>query len=181
MSERSPSYRPSRPPPGGGRPVPRVPFDRWPVQVYDPAFGFVWYTQPATLVTQMSIVHGTLASARVIQDHIDLVLAHRAAEIAAEGGLFLLHDWRAATGYDSDARQQFMERLRARPRDYMRGAVTCVVMTPLVGMAAQAGSLVATMVTGKKTEIAADPAPILRTWNVQAPQPGAPFPGRQAG
>lgn len=181
MSVERASYRPSRPPPAGGPPTPRVPFDRWPVQVFEPAFGFVWYTQPATYVTQMAVPHGTLASARVIQDHIDLLLVHRAEEIAAHGGLLILHDWRGASGYDADARREFTERLRARPRDYLRHAVTCVVMTPMLRMVVEAGNLVTTLVTGKKSVVVNDPAPVLREQRVEVPPPGARFPGRESG
>lgn len=173
--------RPSRLPPAGGVSAPRVPFDRWPVQVFDPAFGFVWYTRPATYVTQLVVPHGTLACARAIQDHIDLLLVHRAAEIAEHAGLLVIHDWRVATGYDADARREFIERLRARPRSYLRGSVTCVALSPMLRMVVQAGNLVATMVTGAKSEVASDPAPALRAHRVEAPPLGARFPGREVG
>jgi hypothetical protein len=153
-----------------------VPFDRWPVQAFDPAFGYAWYARPATYVTQMWVTHGTVACARFIQDHIDLLLVHKKDEIAAAGGLLVLHDWRHATGYDTEARREFIERLRGRPR-YMRRAVTCVAVTPVLRMVIEAGNLVAKIVTGAKSELAEDPAPILREERVEVPAAGSRFPG----
>ena len=173
--------RPPRLPPRGSGPSPRVPVDRWPVQVFDPAFGFVWYTRPATYVTQLAVPHIDVASVRVVQDHIDLILLHRAAELAEHGGLLVIHDWRVATGYDAEARREFIARLRTRPRSYMRGSVTCAALSPILRMAVQAGNLVATLVTGAKSEVASDPAPALRAHRVEAPPVGARFPGREAG
>ena len=169
----SQSQRPSQPP----RLVPRAPFDRWPVQAFDPSFGFCWYTQPATFVTQLAIGHGTLASARFIQDHIDLVLEHRAEEVTSAGGLLVIHDWRAASGYDAEARREFMERLRLRPRSYLRHAVTCMSVTPMLRMVVEAGNLVLTLVTGAKGEIAHDPVAVLARHRVEAPRHQR-FPGR---
>ncbi len=148
------------------------------MQAYDLAFGFAWYTEPATFVTQLAVEHGTLDSARFIQDHIDLVLAHRADEIARHGGLLILHDWRVGKGYDADARREFMERLRARPRDYLRHAVTCITVTPMLRMGIEAGNLVLTLVTGRKGEVGLDPVPVLARHGVVVPRRGVPFPGR---
>lgn len=156
-------------------PVPRAPFDRWPLQAFDPSFGFAWYTQPATFVTQLAVERGTLASARFIQDHIDLVLEHRAEEVASAGGLLIVHDWRIARGYELEARREFMERLRARPRSYLRRAVTCINVSPMLRMVVEAGNLVVTLVTGAKGEIADDPAPVLLRHRVEVPR--GPFPG----
>ena len=168
----SPTHRTSRLP----APLPRPPFERWPVQAHDPAIGLAWYTQPATYVTQIQVVHGTVACARFVQDHIDLLLTHRKEEIAAAGGLLVIHDWRAATGYDTEARREFTERLRRRPR-YLRRAVTCVSISPMLRMVVEAGNLVATLVTGAKSEVGDDPAPILREEKVQVPAVGSRFPG----
>jgi len=148
------------------------------VQAYDAAFGFAWYAEPATFVTQLVVEHGTLESARFIQDHIDLVLAHCAEDIARHGGLLILHDWRVGKGYDADARREFMERLRARPRDYLRHAVTCITVTPMLRMGIEAGNLVLTLVTGRKGEVGRDPGPELVRHGVVMPPRGARFPGR---
>lgn len=172
---RAPSQRPTQPP---RPPAPLPPFERWPIQAYDPAFGFAWYAEPATFVTQLTLEHGTLESARFIQDHIDLVLTHRADEIAQHGGLLVIHDWRVATGYDVDARREFIDRLRERPRNYLRHAVTCLSVSPVLRMVVEAGNLVLTLVTGRKGEITSDPASVLDRLGVVAPPRGARVPGR---
>jgi hypothetical protein len=157
--------------------APRPPFDRWPVQAYDPSFGFAWYTQPATFVTQLTVEHGTLACARFIQDHIDLVLEHRSEDVASAGGLLIVHDWRAAASYDLEARREFIERMRARPRSYSRHAVTCMAFSPMLRMVVEAGNLVLTLVTGTKGEIASDPASVIAKHRIETPR-AARFPGR---
>lgn len=158
-----------------------MPFDRWPVQAFEPAFGFLWYTRPAVLVTQATVPHITLAAVRVVQDHIDLALSHRKTENAEQAGLLIVHDWRMVTGYDRDARVEFFARMRGRPRSYMRHAVTCVALSPILRMAVEAGNLVATLVSGAKSEVGSDPAPVLREHKVEAPPAGARFPGREGG
>lgn len=177
MSSERPHPRTSRPPPGGGAPAARVPFDLWPVQRFDPVFGFVWYTAPAALISQTTVPHITLAAVRTLQDHIDRAIEHRRVENAQAGGLLIIHDWRIVKGYDQDARREFFARMRGRPRAYMRHAVTCVSLSPILRMAVEAGNLVATLVSGAKSEVASDPAPVLRQWGVVPPAPGARFPG----
>lgn len=167
--------RSSFPPPL--RPSPRAPFERWPVQAYDPAFGFAWYTQPATFVTQLTVERGTVACARFIQDHIDLVLAHRSEDVTSAGGLLIVHDWRVASAYDLEARREFLDRMRDRPRGYSRHAVTCMSLAPVLRMVVEAGNLVLTMVTGAKGEVADDPTPVLAKHRVDAPV-STRFPGR---
>ena len=156
---------------------PRAPFDRWPVQAYDASFGFCWYTQPATFVTQLTVEHGTIACARFIQDHIDLVLEHRSEDVASAGGLLIVHDWRAATTYDLEARREFLDRMRARPRSYLRHAVTCMSISPMLRMVVEAGNLVLTLVTGAKGEVGHDPALVIAKHRVEVPLPTR-FPGR---
>ena len=129
------------------------------------------------LVSQFTVETANLASAAFLQDQIDRVLALRADEISAQNGLFILHDFRAATRYDSDARIAFFERMRKRPRGYMRRSVTCVRSTPLLRMIVQAGNLAATLVSGSVSEMALDPEPVLRAHLITPPSAGERFPG----
>jgi hypothetical protein len=158
-------------------PTPRPPFDRWPIQAYDPACGFAWYLDPTTLVTQATIEAATVDFARVIQGWIDVLLRERADDVQKAGGLFVFHDWRMVTSYTSEARSFYLERMRSRPRGYMRHSVTCVRAHPLFRMAVAAGNLVAAMTARAKTDIVAEPALALATHGIGAPSATARFPG----
>ncbi len=147
------------------------------MQAFDAAFGFAWYTQPAMFVTQAHLDEGTFEAANAVQSWIDLVLAHRGEEIRAAGGLFVFHDWSTVTGYTSAARQHYLARMRARPRDYLRHSVTCIRPSPLFRMAVEAGNLVAAITARAKVELASDPALAASKHDVRAPAPGARFPG----
>jgi hypothetical protein len=159
------------------RPTPRPPFDRWPIQAYDPAFGFGWYVDPATFVTQATVESGTLDGARVVQGWMDVLLRERADDVRDAGGLFVFHDWRMATTYTTEGRKHYLERMRGRPRGYLRHSVTCVRAHPLFRMAVEAGNLVAAITARAKVELAAEPALALATHGIRPPTAGARFPG----
>jgi hypothetical protein len=160
------------------RPRPRPPFEDWPTQVYDPVFGFVWFAHPVVLVSQFTAERANVAAASFLQDHIDLVLERRAEEVAEQNGLFILHDFRAAASYETEARIAFVERMRKRPHGYMRRSVTCVRASPMLRMIVQAGNLAATLVSGGNTEMSHDPAQAMRTYGIEAPRVGERFPGK---
>ena len=160
------------------RPRPRPPFEDWPAQVYDPCFGFIWYAHPVVMVSQFTAESGNLAAGAFLQDHIDLILARRAQEVREQNGLFILHDFRLATSYDTDARVAFFERMRKRPHGYLRRSVTCVRGSPLLRMVVQAGNLAATLVSGSTSEMAHDPAQAMRTHGISPPRIGERFPGK---
>jgi hypothetical protein len=160
------------------RPRPRPPFEDWPVQVYDPCFGFIWFAHPVVMVTQITVENADVAAAAFVQDHIDLVLARRKEELAEQKGLFILHDFRGAASYDTNARVAFFERMRKRPHGYLRRSVTCVRASPLLRMVVQAGNLAATLVSGGPGEMAHDPAQALSAHGIQAPRVGERFPGK---
>ncbi len=82
--------------------TPRAPFDAWLAQVFEPAFGFAWYARPTTLVTQAIAERGTLAAVHALHDLVDSVLAARAGDVGAAGGLLVLHDWRGLRGYERE-------------------------------------------------------------------------------
>lgn len=159
-------------------PSPRAPFDRWPQHVYDPAFGFGWYAEPAVFVSQAHLETGTLAAAQVVQGWIDDLLRTRESEIRAAGGLFVFHDWSEVAGYTSEARKHYLARMRSRPRDYLRHSVTCIRPSPLFRMAVEAGNLVAALTARAKVELASDPAAALAAHGIRPPAPGSRFLGR---
>lgn len=148
------------------------------MQVYDPCFGFIWFAHPVVMVSQFTAENGNVAAAAFLQDHIDIILARRAEEVAEQKGLFILHDFRLATGYDTDARVAFFERMRKRPHGYLRRSVTCVRASPLLRMVVQAGNLAATLASGGTSEMGHDPALAMRTYGITPPQLGERFPGK---
>src|SRR5262245_33586539 len=106
--------------------TPVAPFADWPVQSFDPLVGFFWYAQPAAFISQSVIRHGSLDVIERQNDLMDQVLAARADEIRAAGGLFILNDWRSVRSYDQDARARQRERMKARPAGYARRTVIVV-------------------------------------------------------
>lgn len=154
---------------------PLPPFADWPIQAHDPAFGFAWYAQPAAFVSQAHVRVGDETAVRVVQGWIDVVLAEREADIRAAGGLLVFHDWRLVERYTTEARVLYLQRMRARPKNYLRHSVTCVKGHPLLRMAVEAGNLVAAMTARAKVELAADPGLALARQGVQRPPPGSRF------
>ncbi|WP_157068904.1 hypothetical protein [Sandaracinus amylolyticus] len=159
-------------------PTPRAPLDSWPVQAFDARFGLGWWTDPAVLVFQATVEQATAENAELVQSWIDLALRHRKEEIAEAGGLFIFHDWRSVRAYDTEARKAYLARMRARPRDYLRHSVTVIsAASPLLRMAVETGNLVASMVAGRKVEIAHDPVAVMREHEIRPPAIGTRFPG----
>ncbi|MCA9579046.1 MAG: hypothetical protein KC668_26640 [Myxococcales bacterium] len=156
-------------------PRPQPPFDRWPVHVFDPDYGFVWWAGPAAVVSQSIIPRGTIVAAEKLQSCIDAALTQRADEIAAQGGVFIFHDWRVTTGYESDARKHYLSRMRARPANYLRHSVVAVEAHPLFKMAVEAGNLVAALTARARVEIVRDPRATLAQEGF-APATQHPFP-----
>ena len=158
-------------------PSPCAPLDSWPVQAFDPRFGFAWWSDPATLVCQAVVERATAENAELVQSWIDLALRHRADDVAAAGGLFIFHDWRSVRSYDIEARKAYLARMRARPRDYLRHSVTVISASPLLRMAVETGNLVASMVAGRRVEIAHDAVAVMREHAIRPPALGTRFPG----
>jgi len=156
---------------------PRPPFDDWPIQAFDPRFGFAWYLEPAVFVSSATIERATIDAARIVQGWIDDVLRERGDEVRAAGGVFVFHDWRGVRGYDTEARKHYLDRMRARPKDYLRHSVTCVPANPLFRMAVETGNLVASMVARAKVELAHDPSTVIAKHSIGRPAPGSTFPG----
>jgi hypothetical protein len=143
------------------------------VHRYEGEIGYVWYTQPCAFVSQLVASHATAAMAAWMQDQIDHVLGADAERIGARGGLLVIHDWRSLQGYDTEARRVFFERMRRRPKRYLRAAIVCVPPTPLLRMAVEAANLLAALHLNPPVELALDPAPALVEHGVEAPWPRA--------
>jgi hypothetical protein len=155
---------------------PRAPFDAWPVQAFDPAFGYAWYARPAALVMQASVEHGTARAVGVLHDFIDRALAAREGEVRAAGGLLIVHDWRAVRGYDREAGAAFAERVGRRDPGYLRRAVVVVQGGRALLYAAVEGvAFLAAVAPDARVEIVAD-LEILREEKLVPPGPGEPFP-----
>lgn len=157
--------------------APRFPFTGWPTQIAHPDIGYVWFVAPCFFLDQAHLTQATVASAHALHDLIDRALAARRADIEAAGGLVCIHDWRALRGYDAPARRAYQERMRARPKGYLKTAYTIVPSTPLFRMAIEAGGLAAQLGSGGRILLATDPAPILAKLGIAPPAPGEPFPG----
>ncbi len=149
--------------------TPRAPLAHWPVQLEVPGLGFVWYTQPATFVNQLYVERATVEHANRLHDLIDHVIERESEDIAAHGGLLIVHDWRAFSKYDSEARKVFVDRMRSREPGYLRGAVAVVPDTPLLRMAVQTANLVMALRAGGKLEIATSVGPALAKHEVAVP------------
>jgi hypothetical protein len=158
--------------------TPRPPFDAWPpAQAFDPCFGFGWYTDPATLVFQTVIDHGTVACVEAVQSWIDAALAHRAREVKQSQGLLLFYDVRSLASFDAGAMRLHLSRMQARPRDYLRASVLIIERPPpMLHVALQTANLVATRVANAKTELTSDVNAALRAHAVRPPRPGQAFP-----
>ena len=153
------------------RPTPAPPFARWPVHAFDAKAGFVWFTEPAVVVSQAIVTHGTLEAARWMQDQIDAALDREARRIAEQGGLLVIHDLSAIQSYDSDARVHWAERIKRRPSGFARAVIARVPATPLIRMAAAGLRLLGTMHVTMKVRIVDDLEPVLREYGVQVPAP----------
>jgi hypothetical protein len=159
----------------GARPGP--PFQYWPVQLHEEGFGFVWYAEPAAFVFQATAGHGDVAFAEHFNDLIDRVLAERQAAVREAGGLFILHDWRAVTGYDKDARSLAVARMKRRPRGYARRTIVAVnPQSRLLRMAVEAVNLFATVTLASKIELVTNLDGVVERSGILRPERGSHFP-----
>jgi hypothetical protein len=135
----------------------QAPFDHWKVQHRDDRYGYVWYCGKALIVSHITVAHGSRAAAISYHEYEERVLREQAKDCAQHGGLFVIHDWRAMATYDADARKVWQERMRERPKGYLRGSVVCVASAgALLRMAVQAANLVASVVHAAHVELSTD-------------------------
>lgn len=136
---------------------PLPPLDRWAIQHRDDHYGYAWYCGNGVIVSQVTVKHGSAAAARAYHDYEERILRDKAEELAQSGGLFVIHDWRAMETYDADARKIWQERMRDRPKGYLRGSIVCVASAgALLRMAVQAANLVASVVHTARVELSTD-------------------------
>lgn len=133
------------------------PFDRWKVQHRDDRYGYAWYCGKAIIVSHITATHGSRAAAISYHEYEERMLTEHADDFARYGGLFVIHDWRAMVTYDAEARKVWQERIRARPKGYLRGSVVCVASAgALLRMAVQAANLVASVTHAARVELTTD-------------------------
>jgi hypothetical protein len=133
------------------------PFDRWPLQHEDVRYGYAWYLGRGLIVSHITVSHGSKDAAYAYHDYEGSILRFHADEVAAAGGLFVVHDWRALATYDAEARRVWQERMKTRKKGYLRGSVVCVGRAaPLLKMAVQAANLWASVLHGAKVELTTD-------------------------
>ncbi len=163
--------------PGSPFGPPKAPLQAWPQQIVDPHFGFAWYCGAGIIVTQAAVAHGTVVAAHRYHDLADRVLAQRPDEITRAGGLYVIHDLRLLETYESDARKAWSDRMRARPKGYLRGSTVVVRdATPLLRMAVAGVNLMSSLNLGAKVELSTDLAGALREQRVRQPGPEDVFP-----
>lgn len=148
------------------------PFDRWPEQLKDPRFGRAWFCRPAVFVNQLQVEQATVETVTALHDAIDAVLENHREEIAAAGGIIMIHDWRRLHGYTSEARKVYLDRMRSREPGYLKLAIAIVRDTPFLRMALQTANILMAMRIGGKLELAMDPDVVLKRHAVETPLPG---------
>ncbi|HEY5961995.1 MAG TPA: hypothetical protein VIV60_35800 [Polyangiaceae bacterium] len=149
---------------------PLLPLNAWPIQFSNPEVGFAWYVSPGILVTQATAVHANGRIAAVLSDWVDLVLEAHREEFSRCGGMLGIHDWRRFRSYDSDARRLWMERIRRRPKGYLRKGIIIVGQSPLIKMAVAGANMIVTLATGGQFEIATNASQVIREYDVRPPR-----------
>jgi hypothetical protein len=148
--------------------APRFPFLDWPVQV-QASFGFVWYTSPGILVSQLNIEHATIEHARTLSGFVDAVISEKRSDFAQLGGLLMLHDWKLMKTYDTAARSHLFNHTRKRAKGDVRGVIVSLTLTPLMRMAVEAGNALLTATTGRSIEVVPAISSALGKYRVDKP------------
>jgi hypothetical protein len=150
--------------------LPQRPFEGWEIQHVDPHYGYAWYCGSGLIVSHITVSHGSAAAARAYHSFEETMLEDHAAEVRQSGGIFVIHDWRAMESYDGEARTVWQDRMRKRPKGYLRGSIVCLLRAnALLRMAVQAANLVASVTQNAKVELTSDLDGALRRHHVTAP------------
>jgi len=141
------------------RQIPRSPFEHWRIHAFHRDYGFAWYsTQHKALITQTTVPHARRDGGRVLCDWIDVALREDAAGIDAAGGIFLFHDFRSLTGYDTETRVLINERIKLRKPGYSRRTIMVVRPTPMWRMAMRVTDLTLAMLRIPPAKLTSDMA-----------------------
>ncbi len=154
---------------------PQPPFSDWPVQLTLPA-GYIWYTEPAVLVTQAHISHATILDTLALSERIDNVVRLRKAEVAKHGGVLVIHDWRNLETWDPDARQALIDRSIARGRGAVRAVLVAIDVNPFFRMLAHVANATLAAVGVARVQLIDALEPALEKYAVKKPNYGARFP-----
>jgi len=154
---------------------PRIPFAEWPLQAVLSA-GFVWYTAPGVLVTQAQVEHASLEHTRAMTVLVDAVLKAKADDLAALGGLLIIHDWRTVKSWDPEVRQHLVQRAKDRPAGLVRGIEVAMPLNPIMRMAAQVIDLMMSAVGGGRVKVIDSLPESLVRHRVKTPPTGARLP-----
>ena len=155
---------------------PSAPSTAWPTHWGRPT-GFAWYVKPAALVTQSRGTRGTLEASLSVGRIVDAVLSACADDVAREGGLLILHDWRHITTWDADARRHMMQRVRDDSMRKIRRVVVVMNVSPIIGAALQTACMLYSL-AGTPMQVSKDVTPILLQYGIAPP---GPLPARLAG
>lgn len=143
--------------------VRRPPFDTWPAEHFDPHFGYAWYCGRGIVVAHMTITHGTEEGSNAYHDFESSVVDGHAEDVRRYGGLFVIHDWRTMASHEAAARRAWQDRMRDKPKGYLRGSIVCLAKAnPVLKMAVQAVNLFSTVAYGAEVKIGTDIDAILR-------------------
>jgi hypothetical protein len=140
-----------------------APFDNWPTEHVDPNYGYAWYCGAGLIVSHITVTHATAAAAHAYHDFEGAMLREHAEEIAANNGIFVIHDWRRMETYESDGRRVWLQRMSQRKKGYLRGSVVCLLRAgALLRMAVQSANLAASLTHNAKVSITTDINAVLR-------------------
>ena len=154
---------------------PQPPFSDWPIQLTLPA-GYVWYTEPAVLVTQAHNEHATVLDTVAMSEKIDDAVRLRKAEHVKRGGVLIIHDWRQLKTWDPDARQELIDRAIARGRGAVRGIVIAIDVNPMFRMLAHVVNATLTAMGAARVQLVDSVEPSLEKFSVKKPTYAMRFP-----
>ncbi len=149
------------------------------MQLEEPRYGYAWWAPGAVFVNQPRKDRAEVADAHFVHDLIDQCLASCPDDVAASGGVTIVHDWRALQHYDAAARPAFMARMKNRPPGYLKCAVAVLRpdVSAILRMAVEGANLFAAIALQRDIRVAFDIDAEVARVGVTAPAAGARFPG----
>lgn len=145
-----------------------APFNTWPRADFQSAeYGRAWYCENGIIVSWAENAWGTESGVGHYLDWESDLIDRKARALDEAGGLYVIHDWRIVTGYESGARTRWQHQMKQRPKGYLRGSTVVVARkAPLLRMAVQAANLVASITQLGKVELDTDLTGVLRSLRV---------------